>query len=49
MYILEASPSLGGGNWTVLREAVGNDEVQTFRQPSDRDGSRCYRLRTELK
>jgi hypothetical protein len=49
MYILESSPSLGGGNWTVLREVVGKDEVQTFRQPSDRDGSRFYRLRTELK
>jgi hypothetical protein len=49
MYILEMSPSLNGGSWTLLREAVGNDEVQTFRQPSDRDGSRFYRLRTELK
>jgi len=49
MYILEASPILGSGSWTVLREAVGNDEVQTFRQPSDREGGRFYRLRTELK
>jgi hypothetical protein len=49
MYILEASPSLGGGSWTLLREVAGNDEVQTLRQPSDREGSRFYRLRTELK
>ena len=49
VYVVESSPSLNGGNWTLLREAVGNDEVQTLRQPSDRDGSRFYRLRTELK
>lgn len=49
IYLLETKPNLGAGDWTLLREAAGDDAEQTLRQPTNRDASRFFRLRTELR
>jgi len=49
LYILESNTSLSPVGWTHLTELAGDDAVETFRYNADRDLTRFYRVRTELR